>query len=826
MAAVQSMLVQDANDSINKIISDFDAGKVGLVQAADKVEAELRARFLLQDKVQISSEVIGCDIENRCSTGCSALDVKFLVSDILEVGWSWAETAHATCIEARPDDSTLEDFNVKLVQGTELAPVRPGSVRFGALSCTHTCMGLRTIAAGMPCADPLMSKNGSYCVEELEKKDAEYAEAVRSGLRWRVLNWKVRPMYPRVVGLLSLARNVGSTIQRSETEMQVMYRLWAMSRQHVSGGEGGAVPWAAIKKAVLRSRPPCASKLDEMIAFVIAKSGGVEGRWIKYLQSFHRNGVTASSRQGVPASLYEALANFKSTHLAIAFLEAAWTCPAQYLQKKECCFVHASDVNTWAKAGDQSTEGQLVEAADKLLSRARKLTEAWFDEQDRGEEASGNDAVVLYTKLDVWVGRYVLGKQVGQHSFDSLKELATSWAKEFATNVMASGSTAPWSAEELMPVAEPAGSSADDQKKKKKRQAEEEKKAKAKQENVSLELYEMNADGEVTSALGRLLSAGFALGSTVSIGGDEIWVIANVKGENVVLIAASKEAEFSASATQTVSASSFLRIAKQVVSRDMVVKHPAWPASRASRLHSTKEHIVRGRVWAAMECLMSAVDDEVESLVQVWCKPRKSVSVKVAVETGRLRLAPEPTSVKIVDASGSSGNGDPAPGLVEVTVSDSPLDAARYRVYLASSGGDSAVSPFWCVEHVANPEEANMTLVWYKISSVSGMDPSDEQGDDAFPAASARSAASSTCPPGATPKKAARPSQQKRLAHVLAAIPGEQCAWERAVTVPVMVNTTALRAGTTLKIHSAPRKQPPKAGKSISVASLAKKQKV
>ena len=86
MAAVQSMLVQDANDSINKIISDFDAGKVGLVQAADKVEAELRARFLLQDKVQMSSEVIGCDIENRGSTGCSALDVKFLVSDILEVG--------------------------------------------------------------------------------------------------------------------------------------------------------------------------------------------------------------------------------------------------------------------------------------------------------------------------------------------------------------------------------------------------------------------------------------------------------------------------------------------------------------------------------------------------------------------------------------------------------------------------------------------------------------------------------------------------------------------------------------------------------------------
>ena len=78
---------------------------------------------------------------------------------------------------------------------------------------------------------------------------------------------------PRVPGLISLARNVGSAIQRSETEMQVLHRMWAMPRQQGWGGDGGAVPWASIKKAILRSRPPCASKLAEMVVFVIAKSG-------------------------------------------------------------------------------------------------------------------------------------------------------------------------------------------------------------------------------------------------------------------------------------------------------------------------------------------------------------------------------------------------------------------------------------------------------------------------------------------------------------------------------------------------------------------------
>ena len=823
MAAVLPQLVEDPTDAINLIIREFDEGKVGLVQAADKIEAQLRARFLLQDKVQIGPGVVGCDEDNRGSQGCSALDVKILVSDILEVGWSWAETTHATCIEARQGDSTLEEFNMNLVKGTELAPVRPGSLRFGALSCTHNCMGLRAIAAGMPCADPLMSVNGSYCVEALGKRDPDYAEAVRCGLRWRVLSWKVRPMYPRVPGLISLARNVGSTIQRSETEMQVMHRLWSMSRQYGSGGGGGgggggAVPWASIKKAILRSRPPCASKLDEMVAFVIAKSGGVEGRWIKYLQSFHRNGVTASSRQGVPASVYEALADFKYTHLAIALLETAWTCPATYLQKKECCFVHAADINAWSKVEPQSKMADVLEAADKLLAKARQLTEAWYTDQDRQEDASGNAAVVLYTKLDVWIGRYVLGKQVGQCSFDSMQDLASAWAAEFASAVLPPGSAALWTAKELMPTDEPASSSADDQKKKKKGQA----KGKAKQEVVSLELYEMNTDGEVTSALGRLLNAGFALGSTVSIGGDEVWVVSNVGGENVVLTALCKDAEAGEGASQTVSASSFLKTAKQVQTRDMVVKHPAWPQLRASQLQSTKENIVRGRVWAAMECLMAAVDGEVEEQLQVYCKPKKSVSTRVAIETGKLRLAPEPTSVKIHGASCISSDEDQPPGLVEVTLTKSPLDLSKHRVFLASSGGDVAVAPYWCVEHVAHEDDANMTLIWYQVSSVTGIDLSDYQGREV----SRATAAPTHGPAGATPKMAPKPGPRKRLAEVLTAIPGEQSAWAHEVTVPVMVNKMALPVGAALKIAVTSRKAPTKSSKSISVAALAKKQKV
>ena len=63
--------------------------------------------------------------------------------------------------------------------------------------------------------------------------------------------------------------------------MQVLLRLHNLSATHRKAD--GVVPWASIKKSILRSRPPCASKIDEMAAFVITKSGGASGEYIKYL---------------------------------------------------------------------------------------------------------------------------------------------------------------------------------------------------------------------------------------------------------------------------------------------------------------------------------------------------------------------------------------------------------------------------------------------------------------------------------------------------------------------------------------------------------------
>ena len=117
-----------------------------------------------------------------------------------------------------------------------------------------------------------------------------------------------------------------------------------------------------------------------MTAFVITKSGGVDGRLIKYLTAFHRIGVQASSRQGAPASLYDVLASFKHPHLAIAMLEAAWTCPDGCLVKKESSFVPSNEVNTLGKAAEGSKTANMLQVANKLLVEMRKQVEEWLDQ--------------------------------------------------------------------------------------------------------------------------------------------------------------------------------------------------------------------------------------------------------------------------------------------------------------------------------------------------------------------------------------------------------------------------------------------------------------
>ena len=361
--------VTDPSDPINMIIAACDSEKIGLVQAADRIEACLLQKGLLR-RFALCPQLVGVDPENRASEGVNAVEVGLLAGDIAEVGWSWAASAHATCIEEAPGATNIEDFNVRIAQGSDLAPVEAGQIRFGSLACSHTNMALRAIAAGRPSTDPSISDGANFSLARLEQRDPEYARAVRNGLTWNIYTWKVRVLYPKLCSLVQAARNVGATLNRKESEMQTMLRLHLMSVQQRDDVSG--VPWASIKRSIARTRPPCVDKLGSMICFVIARSGGKASQHLNYLAVFHRNSVDASVRGGLPAAMYDSLAAFPHHHLALALLQAAWTCPAHYVKNLECAWVSAAEVSSLGKAiASGNPEGKHALAAGEMILAAR-----------------------------------------------------------------------------------------------------------------------------------------------------------------------------------------------------------------------------------------------------------------------------------------------------------------------------------------------------------------------------------------------------------------------------------------------------------------------
>ncbi len=175
---------------VDKLLEEYDKETLGSQAAADKMESALRETDFMYD-MDIDCRQVGFDPHNR---DVIEEEVSAIPADIIHIGWSEKEAAHAICCEDVPGEWTVEEHNVKVCRdSTVLAPVEPKSIRFGSLACSHNNGGLRAIKARMPCTEPRLSVDARY------SRDPRYAARVNSGLRWRVIRWQVRAEVKREI---------------------------------------------------------------------------------------------------------------------------------------------------------------------------------------------------------------------------------------------------------------------------------------------------------------------------------------------------------------------------------------------------------------------------------------------------------------------------------------------------------------------------------------------------------------------------------------------------------------------------------------------------
>ncbi len=101
-----------------------------------------------------------------------------------------------------------------------------------------------------------------------------------------MLRSSIRKKYPEALSIIQSARNVAGHVQRKINEVQglaFMHNFAALCQ-----AAGDAVDWTRVKKAVMRTKPPFADSVDDLVAFLAAHSGGLDGNSLKYVLAFHR----------------------------------------------------------------------------------------------------------------------------------------------------------------------------------------------------------------------------------------------------------------------------------------------------------------------------------------------------------------------------------------------------------------------------------------------------------------------------------------------------------------------------------------------------------
>lgn len=542
------------------------------------------------------------------------------------------------------------------------------SIHFGTLSGGHTNYVLRCIAGGVPTSRADMAEKGLFSLDVIRRKDPLFAQAAEQGLKWRVLKWEVRVMWPRALQIIQAARNVPAAMNRKVSEMQGMSQLHSLSAAvHARGDKPN---WPDIKRAVLLSKPAWGDYVDDLILFVAAKAGGPKGTFLEGMKRFFRQWVDTSLRSSLPGGLYAQLADLPWTFTALAIWVTAYTCPKEHVRAGHCTWVTVSEVKM---LGWPDSRAKCVLAEDCLRDARSKLVAA-----TSLEISESNEATKALTRLDIAIGRFLLNKQeASKMQFKSIAECGQQFLKDLAQSVPGADLKV---YDGLWPIG-PAGS------------ATMTSGHAPKAEDIhAIDLVTSDATtGEVTGGRALMRAAGFDIGATVAPKQTSpglpaatclrIYKILNITEDvHGDFVSLEKLPTGSAALPVSVKVGEFLQLWLRAEIREMVESHPGWPKSRSSQTAAGRTLRAKGSIFAALGCISELLDEvtNVEGQVAVHVKPMRRVIAVGNKAVAEVHLVPETTNVKAMsDADFAATSSEDAANMLEVTL-EPPCEGFRF----------------------------------------------------------------------------------------------------------------------------------------------------
>ena len=242
---------------------------------------------------RISPEFVYPHRSNRDGAGVLAHEVHGLAADIIAVGWDDAEPK-PIAVELDAQESLLtEQFNQRLYDSSAggmfpLAPVAPGSCKYGSLSGSHTNSVLRLFLNSCKNSQPNMQEvcvNDTLSMEALRLRDPGFADACVAGLKWTVLPSALMKEFEMLPGLIQQSANTANQIARAEGELQLarrIHNIWkGLKDLHTT-----EVTYQQVKDQILRSKPSCAGSVPFLWQYLLKFGGGQDARHFYELAEF------------------------------------------------------------------------------------------------------------------------------------------------------------------------------------------------------------------------------------------------------------------------------------------------------------------------------------------------------------------------------------------------------------------------------------------------------------------------------------------------------------------------------------------------------------
>jgi hypothetical protein len=288
MASSEAVL--RAATEIGRLLEEYNKEGGAVVKIASELVSVLTQHGLAW-KTQLHSSQVGVHPKNRDGLGVIPAEVHEKLANIVGMGFVWEEVQNPMCSEVSPLRDTEIQFNIDLAEasGHMLAPIEV-PLRTLAFRCTHTNQGIRAACAGVESKYPVLcGSDGRMSASKLSELDKSLGEAIKSGLHWTVISWRVEEQWPNIIEILQEAGNAPAQIQKGESEIQITMKIAeAASKQQK---KNGSVDWKYIQTVVARSRPACIDDIPDLAEYVRLFAGGVDFKYQRELASF----VTANA---------------------------------------------------------------------------------------------------------------------------------------------------------------------------------------------------------------------------------------------------------------------------------------------------------------------------------------------------------------------------------------------------------------------------------------------------------------------------------------------------------------------------------------------------